>query len=70
MLIDGEEVSDAILQRYKDKLVRYCSIMERQLDGREFLCNDYSIADIALYPWSVILEGMIEIKLAALPKSK
>lgn len=66
-LIDAEEISDAILQRYKDKLVRYCTIIDRQLDGREFLCGDYSIADIALYPWSVILEDMIEINLADYP---
>ncbi|MHB8886110.1 MAG: glutathione S-transferase family protein [Methylovirgula sp.] len=67
MLIDAEEISDAILQRYKDKIVRYCALIDRQLDGREFLCDDYSIADIALYPWSVILEDMAEINLADYP---
>ena len=67
MLIDAEEISDAILQRYKDKLVRYCSILNQQLDGREYLCGEYSIADIALYPWSVILEDMAEINLGDYP---
>ncbi|WP_223247845.1 glutathione S-transferase C-terminal domain-containing protein [Sulfuriferula multivorans] len=60
-------MSEAILQRYKDKLVRYCSILNQQLDGREYLCGEYSIADIALYPWSVILEDMAEINLCDYP---
>lgn len=70
MLIDSEEIPDAIPQRYKDKLVRYCSILNQQLDGREYLCGEYSIADIALYPWSVILEDMAEINLGDYPNLK
>jgi GST-like protein len=70
MLIDAEEIPDVILQRYKDKLVRYCTILDRQLDGREYLCDEYSIADIALYPWSVILEDMAEINLGDYPNMK
>ena len=67
MLIDSGNIPDVVLQRYKDKLVRYCAILNQQLDGREFLCGEYSIADIALYPWSVILEDMAEINLADYP---
>ncbi len=70
MLIDSGEIPDAILQRYKDKLVRYCSILNHQLDGREYLCGEYSIADIALYPWSVILEDMAELNLDDYPNLK
>lgn len=70
ILIDSEEIPDAILQRYKDKLVRYCSVLNQQLDGREYLCGEYSIADIALYPWSVILEDMAEINLGNYPNLK
>ena len=67
MLIDAGNIPDVVLQRYKDKLVRYCAIIDQQLDGREFLCGEYSIADIALYPWSAILEDMAEINLADYP---
>ena len=70
MLIDSDEIPDAVLQRYKDKLVRYCAILDRQLEGREYLCDEYSIADIALYPWSVILEDMAEINLGDYPNLK
>lgn len=67
MLMEAEDISEAHLQRYKDKLVRFCSILDRRLDGREYLCGGYSIADIALYPWSVILEDMAEINLRDYP---
>lgn len=70
ILIDSGGIPDAVLQRYKDKLARYCSILNRQLDGREYLCGEYSIADIALYPWSVILEDMAEIDLRDYPNLK
>ena len=70
MLLDGDEISDAVLQRYKDKIARYCAILDRQLDGREYLCGDYSIADVALYPWSVILEDMAEVDLGDYPNLK
>lgn len=63
ILMEPEEIQDRHVQRYKDKLARYCTILDRQLDGREYLCGDYSIADIALYPWAEIIEDMAEIKL-------
>lgn len=70
ILTDSGEIPDVVPQRYKDKLVRYCSILNHQLDGREYLCGEYSIADIALYPWSVILEDMAEINLGDYPNLK
>ena len=70
MLMDGDGNFDRILQRYKDKLVQYCSILDQQLNGREYLCGEYSIADIALYPWTVILEDMAEINLDDYPSLK
>lgn len=70
ILMDSGEIPAAVLQRYRDKLVRYCSILNQQLDGREYLCGEYSIADIALYPWSVILEDMAEINLGDYPNLK
>ena len=67
LLLDSEEISASLLQRYKDKLTHYCDILETQLTGRNYLCGDFSIADIALYPWSVILEDMADIKLSDYP---
>lgn len=70
MLMDTDEISDDHLQRYRSKLVQYCSILNRQLDGQDFLCGDYSIADIALYPWSEILEDIADINLSDYPNLK
>lgn len=70
MLMEPEQISDIHIQRYKDKLIRYCSILDQQLDGQEYLCGEYSIADIALYPWTAILEDMAEINLSNYPNLK
>lgn len=68
LILETAEVSEAHLQRYRDKLARYCSILEQRLDGREYLCGDYSIADIALYPWCVVLEDFAEVNLGDYPR--
>jgi GST-like protein len=67
MLRSSEELADAHLQRYKDKVAQFCQIFEQQLEGREFLCGDYSIADVALYPWYDVLEDMADVKLSVFP---
>ena len=67
MLTDMVDDPEAILQRYKDKLSRHCTLLNQQLEGKTYLCGEYAIADIALYPWSVILEDMAEIDLADYP---
>ena len=69
-LADSAQISDVVLRRYQEKLVRYCTILNRQLDGREYLCGEYSIADIALYPWSAVLEDMAEVSLDDYPHLK
>ena len=61
------ELPDAIFQRYKNRLAQYCSILDEQLEGREYLTGQYSIADVALYPWTVTLEDMAEINLGDYP---
>jgi len=67
LLNDAGEFPDAVFQRYKRRLAQYCSILDRQLADREFLAGEYSIADIALYPWMVTLEDMAEITLDGYP---
>ena len=64
---DDGEVPDIIFQRYKDKLVQYSSILNQQLADRDYLADDYSIADIALFPWTAALEDMAEISLSDYP---
>lgn len=37
--------------RYNNMLRALWDVMERRLDGREYLAGDYTIADIACFPW-------------------
>ena len=64
---DSGEIPGAIFQRYKNRLAQYCAILDKQLEDREYLAGQYSIADVALYPWTVTLEDMAEINLGDYP---
>jgi GST-like protein len=39
------------IERYQRECRRLFEVLERQLTGREFLADEYSIADIATFPW-------------------
>jgi len=39
------------IDRYSREVTRLYGVMERQLKGREFLVGNYTIADIACFPW-------------------
>ncbi len=42
------------LERYTRELLRLYGVLDRRLDGRDWIAGDgYSIADIACYPWIV-----------------
>ena len=47
-----EKVPYAI-DRYTNEVNRLYGVMNRRLAEREFLAGDYSIADMAIYPWIV-----------------
>jgi len=39
------------MRRFRDETARLYAVMDRQLGKSEFLAGDYSIADIAAWPW-------------------
>ena len=41
-------------KRYADEYNRCLGVLERRLAGREFILDDYSIADMASWPWVLI----------------
>lgn len=48
----GREIEDKRpLNRYVNEAKRLLGVIDRQLDGREWITGDYSIADIAIAPW-------------------
>lgn len=50
-LVDDPEKVAYGVARYNNEVGRLLGVMERRLDGRDFLAGDYSIADMASYPW-------------------
>ena len=45
-----EEVPYAV-ERFMKETKRLYSVLEKQLIGQQFVAGEYSIADIAIYPW-------------------
>ena len=48
----GKEIEDPRpRERYYNEAKRLLGVMDRQLEGRDWIAGDYSIADVALCPW-------------------
>lgn len=45
------EQLDYAVNRYSNEANRLYAVLDRRLDGRDFLAGDYSIADMATMPW-------------------
>ncbi|WP_323770465.1 glutathione S-transferase family protein [Antarctobacter sp.] len=53
----GSEIEDPRPRdRYINEAKRLLNVVETQLDGRDWIAGDYSIADIAIAPWLRALE--------------
>ena len=50
-----EKIEYAIA-RYEKETLRLYGVLDRQLKDNEYICGDYSIADIATYPWVAVYE--------------
>jgi GST-like protein len=50
-LVDDPEKIAYGVARYNNEVNRLLGVLERRLDGRAFVAGEYSIADIASYPW-------------------
>ncbi len=45
------------IERYEKETLRLYSVLNEQLAKGEFICGEYSIADIATYPWIAIYKS-------------
>ncbi|PLC51061.1 thiol:disulfide oxidoreductase [Pollutimonas subterranea] len=50
-----EKITYAV-DRYVRETARLYKVLDRRLEGREFIAGEYSIADMACYPWVVPYE--------------
>ncbi len=41
----------AVSEHYQNETRRPYEVLETRLAGGEYLCDDYSIADVATWPW-------------------
>ncbi len=46
------DASSYARNRYEEEADRLYSVLDERLEGRRFVAGDYSIADIALWPWA------------------
>lgn len=58
--------SDYAEIRFRNETKRLYSILNKRLDGRDYICDEYTIADIACWPWVSRYEWQ-EINLADYP---
>lgn len=58
----GKDMEDKLaMHRYRDESRRLLGVLEKRLDGRQWLLgDDYSIADIISFPWVGTLGGFYE----------
>ncbi len=48
-----EEKIDYAINRYVGEVSRLYAVLDHQLKDNEYVCDEYSIADMACYPWIV-----------------
>lgn len=48
------------MDRYVNETNRLYGVLDRRLQGRDWLADDYSIADMAGYPWVVLWKGQLQ----------
>jgi len=51
----SEKIPYAI-ERYEKETLRLYGVLDQQLAHNEFLCGEYSIADIATFPWVAVYQ--------------
>ena len=57
------------ITRYVDETSRLFKVLDKRLTDREFIADDYSIADIASYPW-VFKHPYLQLELEDFPNLK
>lgn len=66
-LVDDPERVAYGVARYNNEVNRLLGVMERRFDGRDYLAGEYSIADIASYPW-VKIAGVFDQDMGDFPR--
>ncbi len=53
----GKDIEDPRpRERFRDEAIRLLAVVDKQLEGQDWIAGDYSIADMAIAPWINALE--------------
>ena len=66
-LVDDPAKIEYSVVRYNNEVNRLCGVLDRRLEGRAFVADAYSIADMAIYPW-VKLAALFGQDMSAFPR--
>lgn len=66
-LVDDPVKLEYSVNRYNNEVNRLTGVLDRRLDGRNFVAGEYSVADMALYPW-VKLAAVFGQDMSAFPR--
>jgi len=55
--LDPPEVLPYAQARYRNEVARLYGVLDRRLEGRDYVVGDISIADFAIWPWACLWEG-------------
>lgn len=55
------------MTRYQDETKRLLKILDDRLHGRDYVCNTYSIADMACFPW-IRIHKLTDVSLDEFPR--
>ena len=55
--MDPPQVLPYAQDRYRAEVTRLYCVLDKQLAGRDYVCDDYSIADMAIWPWAQSWQG-------------
>ena len=67
-LVDDPAKIEYSVNRYNNEVNRLVGVLDRRLEGRDFVAGDYSIADMAIYPW-VKLAAIFGQDMSAFPRA-
>lgn len=54
------------IERYEKETLRLFGVLDQQLSQQEYVAGDYSIADMAIYPW-VMVKNHLQVSLEGYP---
>lgn len=55
------------IERYTKESIRLLAVINKQLAKKQYIAGDYSIADMALYPWLKAIKNILSDEMKDLP---